>query len=60
MPGLRADDSIILTPPEGWSTHEVTLMPFVDTPGVLRYTLCNNSGGAGITFNEALQFMVLR
>ena len=58
--GLRMDDHIILTPPVGWQTHEVTLMPFVETPGFLSYTMCNNSGGAGTDFSEALRFMVLR
>ena len=34
-------------------------MPFVETPGFLSYTMCNNSGGAGGS-SEALRFMVLR
>jgi hypothetical protein len=60
VPGLRSDDHVILTPPEGWQTHEVTLMPFVAAPGFLEYTMCNHSGGSGTAFNEALRFMVLR
>jgi len=43
VPGARAGDHVVLTPPNGWPTYEVNLTARVTTDTVT-YEICNQSG----------------
>jgi hypothetical protein len=60
VPGARAGDHVVLTPPNGWPTYEINLTARVSTDTVT-YEICNQSGVMQ-NFGTAppLRFLVFR
>ena len=60
VPGAAAGDHVVLTPPSGWGTYEISLTARVTTDTVT-YEICNESG-VNVNFGTSppVRFLVIR
>ena len=60
VPGARAGDHVVLTPPDGWPTYEISLTARVSTDTV-KYEICNESGVMqNFGTSPPVRFLVIR
>jgi hypothetical protein len=60
VPGARAGDHVVLTPPDGWPTYEINLTGRVSTDTV-KYEICNASGvNQNFGTSPPVRFLVIR
>ena len=60
VPGAKAGDHVVLTPPDGWPTYEISLTARVSADTV-KYEICNESGtNQNFGTSPPVRFLVIR